>query len=334
MRLLIVTPAPSGSPRGHSVTAHRWAGILRRLGHDVCVVARYGGEECDVLIALHARRSHPSILEFRRRRPQGRVVLALVGADVYEDLGVTQSTIESLEAADRLICFQELAVSALPAALRSRARVVYQSTSARRTTAQTDPDQFEISVIGHLRPLKDPFRAVGAVRMLPSSSRVSIVHVGAALSREMEERARAEERATQRYRWLGGLPREEALRVLARSRLTVLSSLVEGGPNVLSEAIVLGVPVVATSIPGLVGVLGESYPGLFTPGDTRALSHLLWSAEQDPGFYAELARACERLRPLFDPDRERRAWAELLQELASAPRVGSEAQSTNSTGGS
>jgi glycosyltransferase involved in cell wall biosynthesis len=61
--------------------------------------------------------------------------------------------------------------------------------------------------------------------------------------------------ANPRYRWLGELPRWQALRVLARSHVLVLSSLTEGGANVISEALALGVPIVASRIAGSMGLL-------------------------------------------------------------------------------
>ena len=64
-----------------------------------------------------------------------------------------------------------------------------------------------------------------------------------------------------RYLWVGERPRGQARRLLARSRLLVLSSRMEGGANVVSEALVEHVPVLASRIPGSVGLLGARYPG-------------------------------------------------------------------------
>src|SRR5262249_302671 len=152
-------------------------------------------------------------------------------------------------------------------------------------------------------------------RLLPSSSQVRVLQVGAALSSDMEEQARAEEAGNPRYRWLGDLPRWKALRVLARSRLLVLTSLLEGGANVGSEAIAASVPVLASHIPGSVGILGADYPGYFPIGDTRALAQLLSRAENDAAFYNALTAHSRRLRPLVRPGRERESWRRLLREL-------------------
>ncbi len=97
----------------------------------------------------------------------------------------------------------------------------------------------------------------------------------------------------------------------------MLSSRLEGGANVLSEAIVTSVPVIATRIPGTIGILGANYPGYFDVGDTRELMWLLIRAETEPDFLDILRSQGDRLIKLFEPAREHRAWEELLREIAA-----------------
>jgi glycosyltransferase involved in cell wall biosynthesis len=131
----------------------------------------------------------------------------------------------------------------------------------------------------------------------------------------MARRARAEMARNPRYRWLGELSHARALARLARSRLLVLSSRLEGGANVIGEAAVRGVPILASRIDGSVGLLGADYPGFFPVGDTAALAALLGRAEADATFYARLRRTVAGSAWLFGPQRERRAWRQLLREL-------------------
>ena len=97
----------------------------------------------------------------------------------------------------------------------------------------------------------------------------------------------------------------------------VLSSLMEGGANVISEALAVPVPILASRIPGSVGLLGEEYPGFFPVGDTQALASLLEKTETDTGFYEELLTHCRRLASLVSPAHELQAWKQLLQEFQS-----------------
>ena len=87
--------------------------------------------------------------------------------------------------------------------------------------------------------------------------------------------------ANARYTWLDDVPRAVVQNVLRRSHAMVLSSRSEGGANVVSEAIVAGVPILASRMDGNVGLLGADYPGYFPIGDTQALARLLWRIEAD-----------------------------------------------------
>jgi putative glycosyltransferase (TIGR04348 family) len=320
VEIALVTPAPANSRKGNRITALRWARLLRSLGHCVHVEQRYRGRDCDLLIALHARRSSPSIDRYSQRHPGRPLVVALTGTDLYHDLGRSPEAHRALERANRLVVLQPLAVRSLPGPAQARARVIYQSVSLpagiRRSAQASAGERFPVCLLGHLRPVKDPFRAAMAVRRLPAASQIEILQVGEALSGSMAERAEREAARNPRYRWLGELPWAAALRTLAGCRLLALTSKMEGGANAISEAVVLGVPVVASRIDGSVGLLGEEYPGYFPTGDTRALRQLLRRAETDAAYYRALREACEGLRPLFDPARERQAWEALLAELA------------------
>jgi putative glycosyltransferase (TIGR04348 family) len=315
MRISLVTPAPPGSRKGNRITALRWARILRGLGQRVAIREEYGGERCDLLVALHALRSFPSLERYRSTHPDAPAVLALTGTDLYQALRTHAEARQSLELANRLILLQPLGLAELPEAMRHKARVIYQSVPSPRVAAMPRAGRFEVCVLGHLRPVKDPFRTALAARLLPPTSRLYVLHLGAALSPDMAERARAEATVNPRYRWLGEVPRRQALGILARCRLLVLTSELEGGANVVSEALAASVPVLSSRIAGSVGLLGEDYPGYFPVGDTQALARLLERAEADAGFYQTLRDWCIRLRPLVDPARERRSWEELLREL-------------------
>jgi putative glycosyltransferase (TIGR04348 family) len=315
MRILIVTPAPPRSRKGNRITAVRWARILRELGHRVDLAQQFDEQPCDVLVALHARRSAQSIQRFHRLHPDKPLVLALTGTDLYGDIHRDAAAQRSLELASRFVLLQAHGIGQLQESLRDKARVIYQSVVAPRSCPPPLKDVFEVCVIGHLRDVKDPFRAALASRRLPASSQVRIVHMGAALSERMAVRARAEMNVNSRYRWLGELPHWKTQQRLARSRLLVLSSKMEGGANVISEAVAVSTPVVSSRISGSIGLLGEDYPGYFEVGDTHGLAELLLRAEQDSDFYAALQSRCRRLKPLTETRRERRSWQQLLREL-------------------
>lgn len=317
MRIHLVTPAPPRTRFGNRITALRWEQVLTGLGHDVTIGQGWDGEPADLLVALHARRSAPALAGFAEARPAAPVILALTGTDVYRDIRSSPEARRSLELADAFVVLQELAVEELPPRLRHDTHVVHQSVPAPEDRLPRPDDHLAVLQLAHLREVKDPLLVAEAASLLPATSRIRITHLGAELEDGWAPRARAWAAAGARYRWLGEHPREEALRRLTGSHLLVLSSRLEGGANVVSEALAAGTPVLATRIPGSVGLLGDDYPGYFPVGDARALAGLLSRVEADPDLYAELQRHVDARAPLVSPAREVAAWAEILRSLST-----------------
>ena len=315
MHLLIVTPAPQGSRKGNRITAERWGRILRSLGHRVELAESFEGQRCDALIALHAKKSAAAVSRFQRERPAAPLIVVLTGTDLYHDLAVSKAARRSIELADRLIVLQRYAMDDLPLEVRPKTHVIVQSAVVPKQRPTPLRDAFEVCVVGHLRPVKDPLRTALAVRRLPHESRIVVTHLGAALSPAMERRACDEMARNKRYRWRGDLPHAKAMRVLARSRVLVNSSKLEGGANAICEALACGVPVLSSHIAGSIGLLGEDYPGYFEVGDTAGLTELLRRFETDSDVRTELTSACRRLASQVTPARELAAWRKLLVSL-------------------
>jgi len=297
------------------VTALRWARIFRRLGWQVFRRASWKERPCDVMVALHARKSHDSIVRFHRAYPDKPIVVAGTGTDLYTDVEDTGEVKEALGLASRIVVLQPDAIDVIPPEHWARTRVIYQSLAVEVQDCEPDPDIFEVCVLAHLRPVKDPLAAARAARLLPADSRVRVTHLGEAITPEAGKAAEVEMRENERYLWLGARPRREALSTLKRSRLLLSTSRHEGGANALSEALGCGVPVLATDIPGATGLLGKDYPGLYPVGDDEALAALLSRAETDADFYAQLRSACADQAWVAAPEREQESWKKLLEEV-------------------
>ena len=207
MKITLITPAAKHSRAGNRVTALRWAWMLRKLDHKVKIETEFNGTQSDVMIALHARRSHSFIARFRQLNLTRPLIVALTGTDLYHDLPLSQDAKKSLEWADRLVVLQPLAIDELPEEFRSKTRTIYQSAIKHNRRIKKKEKTFDVCVLGHLRPVKDPLRAALASRSLPEPSRIRVLQIGAALEPEMEKTALAEMKTNARYRWLSEKPR-------------------------------------------------------------------------------------------------------------------------------
>ena len=301
-RVAIVTPYTAAANNGNWHTAARWASFLRRRCR-VTVEQSWNGEPCDLMIALHARRSADSIHRYADAHPQRPLVVVLTGTDLYRDLADSEEARRSLELATRLVVLNELGPRRLPLQVRGKAEVILQS--ARPLGAAIKPaSPLAIAVVGHLREEKNPRLVWALLRRLPPDLPLRIRHVGAPLQRDLAEEARAAMQDA-RYRWLGGLSRARAREVIRTSHLLLHPSTMEGGAQAVIEAVRSHAAVLASGIDGNAGLLGEDYAGLFTENDVDAACDLVLRAARQPGFLDRLRRQCQRRSPLFSPERER-----------------------------
>lgn len=313
LRIALVTPYLPEARNGNAHTALRWRRCLRAAGHRVRMALDWDGGAADLMIALHARRSAVGIRRFAERHPDRPLIVVLTGTDLYRDILSDAAAQASLKLASHLVVLQEAGLAAVPAEYRGKARVIYQSAPSWQPAARAR-SRFEICVVAHLRAEKDPLRAAYAAALLPAESRIRVRHVGQALAPEWAAEAERCAREIPRWQWLGLRRHGETRRLIARSHLLVNSSQMEGGAFVLIEAITAGVPVLASRIPGNVGMLGLDYAGYFPLGDEAALAALMRRAETEPGFYALLQRQCAARAPRFEPARECAAIEQLIEE--------------------
>jgi putative glycosyltransferase (TIGR04348 family) len=271
----------------------------------VKVVERWSNDReiPDVLLALHARKSADSIARYRARRAEGGVLLALTGTDVYRDIHEDESAQASLEFADAMIALQPKAIEELPERLRWKTQVVFQSARPL-VPGEKSKRRFNIIQVGHLRHEKDPFTPITALRTLMDESRIRLIHIGGALDREHADTIKHVAREEPRLAWVGAKDRTTTRKYIKRANLLVIASKMEGGANVIVEAVTSGVPVIASRISGNIGMLGEDYAGYFEFGSAHDCAALMQRCETDKRFLAKLASQCTKRAKLFAPERE------------------------------
>lgn len=289
---------------------------MLRGAYRVILQTRWDGEPADALIGLHARRSAAALAAFHERFPRHRIGLVLTGTDLYRDLPGDADARASLRIADRIVVLQDDAVRYVPREQRRKVDVIFQSATLLRP-ARKARGRVDAIVVGHLREEKDPETVLRAIAAVPSGLPIRVLHVGAALDAALGRAARRFAERDARYRWVDALPHGLARAAIKRSHVLVHPSRLEGGANVIVEAINAGTPVIASEMSGNVGMLGARYPGLFPVGDAEALAAMLSRCATEAGFLAHLARACDARRPLFQPRREAAAVRSFVGRLVA-----------------
>lgn len=309
----IVTPGTRTANNGNWRTAARWAEMLREQCR-IIVQTEWDGSPADALVALHARRSAASIASFHEKRPGHPIAVVLTGTDLYKDLPGCTEAVASLDIADRIVVLQEDAPNLLQPRWRRKTDVIFQSarTLAPRRKAK---GRLDCVVVGHLREEKDPRTLFEALARIPGDFPIHVRHIGAPLDPALGKEARELQRKDSRYRYSGALSHGLARSAMKSAHLLIHPSVVEGGANVIVEAVTAGTPVVASRISGNIGMLGQGYPGYFEPGDASGLASRLVEALRDPRYLKRLARECNGRRKLFTPEAETRAVRKLVAKL-------------------
>jgi putative glycosyltransferase (TIGR04348 family) len=275
------------------------------------------------MLALHARRSALSIAAWAASRASSPactpgLAVVLTGTDLYRDIHTDAQAQRSLQLAQRLVVLQEQAPEALPAELRGKATVIFQSCTGRQTLPKSQA-RLRAVMVGHLRDEKSPETLFAAARLLTPQDGILIDHIGEPLDPLLGAQAQAVACDCGHYRWLGGQPHEATRKRIQRAHLLVHTSRMEGGAHVVMEAVRAGTPVLASRIAGNVGMLGTGYAGYFDWGDAAQLARLLRRcATPTDALYAQLQAQCEQRATLFTPATEKAALLHLVGGLSCA----------------
>jgi glycosyltransferase involved in cell wall biosynthesis len=181
-------------------------------------------------------------------------------------------------------------------------------------SAANKPKRFTAVMVGHLREEKAPLTFMRAAARLRNQA-FDFKQIGAALTNEYQALAKNLQAQHRHYHWLGNVSRSEARQHIRRAHVLVIPSVMEGGAQVIIEALQSGTPVLASRVSGNIGMLGEDYAGYFPLGDDQALSELLMRCTDTPSFYQHLQAQCNARAPRFALSRERAGVIHLLHSL-------------------
>ncbi|RMG01842.1 MAG: glycosyltransferase [Planctomycetota bacterium] len=171
--------------------------------------------------------------------------------------------------------------------------------------------------VARLDPIKDHMTSLAAFRQVRARfPHARLVIVGDGPQREAIERFIAEHDLEPAVMLLG--MRRDVPRLLAAADVFVLSSVSEGIPVTVIEAMAAGLPAVVTNVGGLPEVVTDETGVLVPAGNPQAMGEAVAALFADPARRAALAKAGrERAQRLFDERAMHARYADVLTEVLS-----------------
>jgi glycosyltransferase involved in cell wall biosynthesis len=177
-------------------------------------------------------------------------------------------------------------------------------------------DRKRILFVGNLVPVKDIPTLLKAFALLihDGNRDTDLFLIGDGPGREEAEKQIAHHNLRGRVNLLGEKLHGEVARWISACDVVCLSSLNEGIPNVILEALACGRPVVSSRVGGIPEVICEGKTGLLVPPrESRALAQALASVLAKEWDAAYLRRSVAA----FDWDTNARTFAQLFQRIAA-----------------
>lgn len=312
-RVLLLTHAPRHSRLGNRITALRWAAFIRRMGWRVRIINHYQQQPAELMIALNARRNQTDYQAFADSG-NGALILALTGTDSYAGWPDAEELHFAEHHVSAVIALQDDMRQRLPTSLRNRCTVIYQSAVRLDNERVHNPiPRFLLS--GHLRAEKAPFLPVQAIHEQLPAMDLLLMHCGGIIDAGMGDTLQQWQQREPRYHYLGELPHRQALQQLQQADALINPSRIEGGPAVVTEAIVAGVPVLASDIPAHRGLLGEDYLGFFTVDDPADLARRIADFVEREAYRERLRQQIIAREPFFQSEHECACLQRLLRSV-------------------
>jgi len=317
MRLKICSGYPLSSPKGNSVTAKRIERLMRDRGVEAEAIHTERVECADSIIALHAIKTSSVVLKFAEENPDGKIHVVLTGTDIHQGIHEQKDLAEKVfRVADTLVVSHPECIHEVPSSWRAKVKVIYPSVEIPDGLTKKVFRQPTFTCLAHLRQVKNSHQLARALELIPNKELKAIL-LGNALENSESKIAQNHARRDQRFSWVEGVGREEALSYMKGSTATLNTSLLEGGANTVVEAIALGVPVLASRIDGNVGLLGADYKGLYDVRDDKQLANLIQKCLECTEFTRGLKAQLKERSSLFSTESEMNSWIELLQLFSS-----------------
>jgi glycosyltransferase involved in cell wall biosynthesis len=188
--------------------------------------------------------------------------------------------------------------------------------SSTRRDMQVNEADFVLIQVARLVPIKDHLTALRTVKQVAASlPQVRLVIVGEGSEEPILRQSITENGLAEHVRLLG--LRSDVARLLSAADVFLLSSLNEGIPLTVIEAMAAGLPVVSTDVGGVAEVVRGGQTGLLAPaGDAGALARQVLQLAADAELRRRLGQAGrERAFVLFSEEKMLNAYDRLYREM-------------------
>jgi glycosyltransferase involved in cell wall biosynthesis len=211
-------------------------------------------------------------------------------------------------------------ITIVPNSVDPASRVVPRARDAVRLRWNVAPDHIVVGTVALLKTQKGLQYLVDAAELVARrDARVRFVHIG---DGPLESAIRARVRSAgiaDRFWMLGRVADPMAL--LSGLDMFVLSSLWEGLPVALLEAIAANVPVIGTRVPGIEDVIDDRRTGLLVPpADPMSLADAILEMAGDPERRRRLSRAASEDSGRFRPSRVVAGYRQVYTEILADRR--------------
>ena len=264
------------------------------------------------------------LLARREERPH---VACAVGNDVKKYVFSPEKTAacrSALANADRLVFLAEdllaLADSLVP--IRDKSRVIYNSVvqGTARWPGPRKQGPFSVRSAGIFKHAKGLPYLIKAIAALRRTGEIFLDLAGETRPEEIPLRDAIIDRfgLADVVRPHGVVPHEAMPEWLAQGDVFALPSVSEGCPNVLMEAMAVGLPCVTTRVGAATTLVEDGVSGLLVDwGDAGQLETALGRLRAEPELAASLGSQAARRMALFSPERECREWEALMREVVA-----------------
>jgi len=283
MKIALVSPYTLPVCRGNSLTVQRLCDGLNNRGHQVNLFnsttdapEELVGFAPDLIHSLHALQPH---VWLQQSGILGTCpwVVTLTGTDYNS--GADPEALQALSDARGLIvfhaeaaarvreCFADLAdrVSIIPQAVQ----IPVQESSCREDVRQTlhlAPEEIVFFMAAGIRPVKNIGYALEAFsRFKQKKLKARMLLAGPCLDKDECEHVLAAGQGLDGFSYLGELPHEQVLELMQAADIFLNTSLHEGMPGAVMEAMAAGLAVIATDAPGNRALIASTRTGVLVP---------------------------------------------------------------------